>query len=86
MVLLKQPLSMKCFCGVVMEFPEGEIKARCQSKGCSAYWELGLEGFWSATLAPIIAKPKERKLNHYERYMKWRNENRRKAGSRCSKR
>lgn len=69
-MVLKQESSMKCFCGQPMVFPEGEIKAKCQTRGCLAYWVLGIEGFWSA-LAPIVAK--RQKLNHYERYMAWRN-------------
>lgn len=30
-----------------MAFPEGQIKAKCPTKGCGANWELGPEGFWS---------------------------------------
>ncbi|HWQ42784.1 MAG TPA: hypothetical protein VN456_12215 [Desulfosporosinus sp.] len=71
-MVLKQAASMVCFCGQPMVFPEGEIKAKCQTKGCKAHWEIGFEGFWYA-LAPNVAK--RRKLNHYERYMEWRNRN-----------
>jgi len=82
-VVLKQESPMKCSCGQPMVFPEGEIRAKCQTKGCLAYWVIGSEGFWSA-LVPIVAK--HRKLNHYERYMAWRNNvTRKKGGSRMLK-
>ncbi|SDG48440.1 hypothetical protein [Desulfosporosinus hippei] len=78
-MVLKQAISVKCVCGSTMEFPEGEIKAKCQTKCCLAQWEIGPEGFWSV-FVPIIAKPK--KLNHYEKYMAWRNKNRKKRRKR----
>jgi hypothetical protein len=34
-----------CSCGNVMAFPEGQIKAKCQS--CETIWELGPEGYWT---------------------------------------
>ena len=77
-MVLKQALSMACVCGQAMEFPGGQVKVTC---GCGAVWELGLEGFWSITsFVLILAKPKGRKLNHYERYMAWRKSIRGKKG------
>jgi|AGTN01.2.fsa_nt_gi hypothetical protein len=29
-----------------MNFPEGQIRAKCPTIGCGANWELGPEGFW----------------------------------------
>ena len=40
-----------------MDFPEGQIKAKCPTQGCGANWELGPEGFWSITpIAPITVE------------------------------
>ncbi len=67
--MVKQALSVPCVCGQALTFPEGEIKTVCQ---CGAIWEIGHEGFWGRVVVPIVAK---KKLNHYERYMAWRNSN-----------
>ena len=72
-MVLKQALTKTCRCGALMMFPEGEVKTTCII--CSAVWELGLEGFWgirTVVFAPILAKIEKRRLNHYERYMAWR--------------
>jgi hypothetical protein len=72
-MVLKQASLMKCFCGQEVTFPEGEVRTKCKTKGCRAVWECGVEGFWSV-LAPVLPT----KLNHYEKYMAWRNKNNRK--------
>ncbi|WP_206752224.1 hypothetical protein [Desulfosporosinus fructosivorans] len=70
-----------CVCGRRVDFPEGQIRTSCQ---CGSNWEIATEGFWSVAinLYPIVSKIK---LNHYEKYMAWRNANPkwwRKAGAR----
>lgn len=69
--MVKQALSLQCACGQAVTFPEGEIKFYCK---CGTAWEIGIEWFWYTNLTipftPILTK---RKLNHYERYMRWRN-------------
>lgn len=70
----KQSPNQTCVCGQVIEFPEGQVRATCQTRGCGVIWELGTEGFWymkSLPLSPIleVMAGKRRKPNHYERYM-----------------
>jgi len=62
-----------CICGQLMYFPAGETKFRCPK--CRARWEQGPEGYWALGVARIAFTPifTKRKLNHYERYMAWRN-------------
>lgn len=78
--MVKQSLIQTCLCRQAINFPEGEIKTKCKTKGCGAHWECGVEGFWSIAywLTPIFAKP-----NHYQKYMGWRAKNTRKAGRKC---
>ncbi|EGW40681.1 hypothetical protein [Desulfosporosinus sp. OT] len=54
--MLKQALSPTCICFQTMSFPEGQVKAKCPTKGCGANWELGPEGYWSIrNITPIQA-------------------------------
>lgn len=58
-MLLKQSLTQTCSCGQAMNFPEGQIRAKCP---CGANWECGPEGYWyikyiTAPFVPILAKP-----------------------------
>lgn len=80
-----------CLCGGVIKFPKRKNISRCKTQGCGVRWERSKEGYWAigltrSMLTPFLAKVKEPKLklNHYGRYMKWRNEIRkRKAGGKC---
>jgi len=49
--MTKQML-VKCVCGKPIDFPEGQVKAKCN---CGATWECGVEGYWYMTtnFAPI---------------------------------
>ncbi|WP_407306431.1 hypothetical protein [Desulfosporosinus sp. SB140] len=40
-VVIKQ-MSKTCYCGLPMEFPDGEIRTKCL---CGALWILGQEGY-----------------------------------------
>ena len=67
-----------CLCGQPMQFQPGETKTRCKTLGCGVLQELKDEGYWAkgltrSLLTPIFTK---KKLNHYERYMAWRNKKR----------
>lgn len=74
-MVLKQASTQTCRCGAPIIFPEGEVRIRCLTKVCGAHWECGAEGFWSIAyrLWPVYTKP-----THYEKYMTWRNKNKRK--------
>lgn len=68
-MLLKQA-TQTCFCGLPMEFPEGEIRAKCL---CGAVWILGQEGYWYTSGPVIIPTMAKAKPSRYERYMNRRN-------------
>ena len=86
----KKVLTPTCLCGQAMVFKPGEIKTFCKTPGCGVVQKHGPEGYWAEggtrlAFTPIFTKPI--KLNHYERYMAWRNmeprsKRRRKAGRR----
>ncbi|HBV87008.1 MAG TPA: hypothetical protein DEF42_10240 [Desulfosporosinus sp.] len=66
-----------CKCGQPMVFPEGKTKARCTVNGCGMRWELGPEGYWAKGLftivfTPIFTERPKPKVNHYQKYMRWR--------------
>ena len=72
-----------CVCGHIMYFPVGKVESRCPK--CRAPWKQGSEGYWAGSGArhmftPIYTKPVKVKLNHYQKYMQWRNG---RAGKRC---
>jgi len=74
-VLVLTPI---CKCGQAISFPKGKTKARCPVQGCGMRWESGPEGYWAIGLftisfTPIFTEERKQKLNHYERYMRWRN-------------
>ena len=81
---MQKQSSQTCSCGQAVTFPEGEVKTMCQ---CGVVWEIDNGGFWFSNLiirfAPIVAKRKDRKPDHYNNYMGWRARNKRKAGTRC---
>ena len=59
--MLKQPIQT-CRCKQFINFPEGQVKARCS---CGAEWQLGPEGFWYIEFAPVL--PKSRFDSFFER-------------------
>ncbi|AFQ46290.1 hypothetical protein [Desulfosporosinus meridiei] len=70
-------LTPLCKCGQAMMFPVGKTGARCPIDGCGMRWERGPEGYWATglftiTFTPIITEQPKRKLNHYQKYMRWR--------------
>lgn len=74
LLLLKQSQQV-CICGQEITFPEGQVRAKCQSKYCGAIWTLGEEGFWLITSTPhtpSYGKMKERRKDRYEGIMKHR--------------
>jgi len=83
--LLKQSSFVKCVCGQDMNFPEGEIKAKCP---CGTIWECGPEGYWY-TQTPVSFTPFTElmpiaKSCRYEKYMERRSKGKkRKGGRRC---
>jgi len=78
-----------------MEFKEDETKTFCKTPGCGVVQKRGPEGYWAEggtrlAFTPIFTPELIRRLNHYGRYMAWRNANqrskrRRKAGRRHEK-
>jgi len=86
----KQSLTPRCLCGQTIKFPKRKNISHCTTTGCGVRWERGPEGYWAIGLTrimftPFLAKVKEPKgkLDHYGRYMEWREKSKRKAGSRC---
>jgi hypothetical protein len=80
----KQSLTPRCLCGQVITFPKHKDKSHCKTEGCGVRWERGPEGYWAIGLTrimftPYLAKVRDSisKLNHYERYIRWRNKNER---------
>jgi len=57
--VVKQML-VKCVCGKPIDFPEGQVKAKCN---CGATWECGVEGYWYCVreIAPIVARPRNKR-------------------------
>ncbi|KLU64050.1 hypothetical protein DEAC_c40440 [Desulfosporosinus acididurans] len=77
-MVIKQ-IGITCYCGLPMEFPEGQVKTECL---CGAVWELGCEGYWY-TQGPIVTtETAKTKSSRYERYMSRRNKRKRKGGRR----
>jgi len=71
-------LTPTCKCGIAITFPEGKTKAKCPINGCGLRWELRPEGYWAIGLftisfTPIFTAQNKKKLNHYQKYMEWRN-------------
>ena len=65
-----QPL---CICGQIMTFPQGVNKSHCKTEGCGVPWEREPDGYWAEGLTKRIFTPiLKRKLNHYQKYMRWR--------------
>jgi len=80
-----------CLCGRPMEFKEGETKTFCKAPGCGVVLKRGPEGYWAGgswwiAFTPLYTPELVRRLNHYGKYMDWRNANspkrRRRAGRR----
>ncbi len=70
-MVVKQAL-VKCVCGQAMQFPDGQIKTRCE---CGTVWELSLDGLWEICKVPFVTFlmiSRRSDLNHYHRYMLWR--------------
>jgi len=70
-----------CLCGRAMQFEPNETKTFCKAPGCGVVQKLGPEGYWAegwwrTAFTPIFTKLK---LNHYQKYMRWRNEARQKT-------
>lgn len=80
-MVLKQKPIQTCVCGQAIEFPQGEIRAKCP---CGSVWECGEEGYWYAEIHDSISvNPKSKpQPNRYARYMARRNKSKRKAGRR----
>ena len=77
-----EQLKPRCKCGQAMEFEPGQTKARCLNSRCGMRWEVGPEGYWATGLftlsfTPIFTEAVKTKLNHYDKYMNWRNKKRR---------
>ncbi|WP_407310997.1 hypothetical protein [Desulfosporosinus sp. SB140] len=77
-MVIKQ-VEKQCYCGLPMEFPEGEIRAKCL---CGAIWELGQEGYWYTSGPVISSTSMKTKPSRYERYMNRRNKSKGKVGHR----
>ncbi|KLU66334.1 hypothetical protein DEAC_c17330 [Desulfosporosinus acididurans] len=79
-MVVKQEIPVKCLCGQALEFPDGQIKLKCQ---CGVVWKLSLGGRWEVRKVPFVTLLiylKKRDLNHYQRFMRWRLG---RAGSKC---
>jgi len=70
-----------CLCGQPITFPEGINKSHCKTDGCGVPWVREPSGCWAEGLTKWIFTPifvveitdvKKQKLNHYQKYMKWR--------------
>lgn len=75
---MNQTLYPTCICGRAMEFKPGEKKTFCKTPGCGVVLERGPEGyralgFFTISFTPIFTAEVKQKLNHYQRYMTWRN-------------
>lgn len=71
-------LSPTCLCGQIMTFKPGETKTFCKTPGCGVVQECGPEGYWAYGRSRLVFTPNltaevKRKLNHYQKYMRWRN-------------
>lgn len=57
----------KCLCGLSMD-------ARSRCPVCGVEWKHDQDGHWAEGFRAVIFTPKftKRKLNHYQRYMRWR--------------
>ncbi|MCO1599864.1 hypothetical protein [Desulfosporosinus nitroreducens] len=71
-------LTPTCLCGYPMMFKPGQTRTFCKNPGCSVVQEKVEGGYWAtgwtrSVFTPILAKPP--KLNHYQKYMRWRNSN-----------
>lgn len=55
-----------CLCGQSIS-----DKPRCPI--CGVRWERDKSGVWAIGFRAMLFTPSRQKLNHYERYMKWRN-------------
>lgn len=62
-----------CICGRRMEFKPDETRTFCRAPGCGVVQEKRPEGYWALGMSRIVFTPGKRKMNHYERYMRWRN-------------
>ncbi|WP_407310600.1 hypothetical protein [Desulfosporosinus sp. SB140] len=71
-------LTPTCLCGQPMTFKPGENKTYCKAPGCGVVQEKRPEGYWAYGLSRIAFTPilTKQKLNHYQRYMRWRNRGR----------
>ncbi|MHB8124679.1 MAG: DUF6906 family protein [Desulfitobacteriaceae bacterium] len=70
-------MQVYCKCGQAIPLSPGKTSGRCKDPGCKAIWWTDMHGVWAGDFRrkhfDLLFTPKPRKLNHYERYMKWRN-------------
>ena len=59
-VLMVKQMLVKCICGQALDFPEGQIKTKCN---CGAAWECGDEGYWYCvkSVVPVVRPRNKRK-------------------------
>lgn len=54
-----------CLCGQPMD-----KRDRCPI--CGVRWERDKFGFWAEGFRAVVFTPSKLRLNHYQKYMKWR--------------